>query len=258
MGGPELQRTRRFRPKDLVNGFREQAVLWRPNPARTGEGLDARRGRPAVGFVLILAVPPSSSRCCRYRGGPWAGRLARPYCRRDIVNAIRYLTHNGPVWRAVPTVLPHWRTVYHYERTWQETGATRRMHDHLRAAVRVLARRDPQPTAAIIDSQSAKAAGTAQRQPRLRRRKENRGQEEAPRCRRDGPPVACRDHHRLGPGPRRRPPAAVAAGRGLPHHHPHLSVRCLSLLNTPHDHASTTLAYENAALAFGIPAVLSG
>ena len=37
------------------------------------------------------------------------------------------------------------------------------------------------------------------------------------------------------PAERRR--FAVAAGRGLPHHHPHLSVRCLSLLNTPHEHA---------------------
>ena len=92
-----------------------------------------------------------------------AGKGGRPsrYCMRDVADGIRYLTHNGPVWRAVPAVLPHWPTVYHYERTWQETGATRRMHDHLRAAVRVLARRDPQPTAAIIDSQSAKAAGTA-------------------------------------------------------------------------------------------------
>ena len=30
-----------------------------------------------------------------------AGRGGRParYCMRDIVDAIRYLTHNGPVWR---------------------------------------------------------------------------------------------------------------------------------------------------------------
>jgi transposase len=89
------------------------------------------------------------------RGG-WPGR----YCRRDIVNAIRYLTHNGPVWRAMPADLPHWRTVYHYVRAWQASGATRRMHDQLREAVRVLAGRRPEPTAAIIDSQSVKAADT--------------------------------------------------------------------------------------------------
>ena len=44
--------------------------------------------------------------------------------------------------------------MYHYVRTWQETGATRRMHDRLREQVRVLAGRSPQPTAAIIGSQS--------------------------------------------------------------------------------------------------------
>ena len=60
----------------------------------------------------------------------------------------------------MPADLPHWRTVYHYVRTWQETGGTQRMHDQLREAVRVLAGRGPQPTAAIIDSQSVKAAET--------------------------------------------------------------------------------------------------
>ncbi len=82
------------------------------------------------------------------------------YCRRDIVDAIRYLTHNGPVWRAMPADLPHWRTVYHYVRAWQESGATRRLHDQLREAVRVLAGRSPAPTAAVIDSQSVKGADT--------------------------------------------------------------------------------------------------
>ena len=90
------------------------------------------------------------------------GRGGSPgiYCRRDIVDAIRYLTHNGPVWRAMPADLPHWRAVYHYVRGWQDSGATRRMHDTLREQVRVLAGRSPGPTAAIIDSQSVKAADT--------------------------------------------------------------------------------------------------
>jgi transposase len=82
------------------------------------------------------------------------------YCRRDIVDGIRYLTHNGPVWRALPADLPHWRTVYHYVRAWQAGGATRRLHDDLREQVRVLAGRRPSPTAACIDSQSVKGADT--------------------------------------------------------------------------------------------------
>jgi len=82
------------------------------------------------------------------------------YCRRDIVDAIRYLVHNGPVWRALPGDLPHWRAVYHYVRAWQESGATRRLHDELHGQVRVLAGRSPAPTAACIDSQSVKGADT--------------------------------------------------------------------------------------------------
>jgi transposase len=91
-----------------------------------------------------------------------AGQGGSPgsYCRRGIVDAIRYLTHNGCVWRALPADLPHWRTVWGYVHAWQDSGATRAMHDELREQVRVLAGRRPQPTAAIIDSQSVKAADT--------------------------------------------------------------------------------------------------
>jgi len=94
--------------------------------------------------------------------GWMAGKGGSPgtWCRRDIIDSIRYLVHNGSVWRALPADLPHWRTVYGYVRDWHRSGATRRMHDALREQVRVLAGRRPQPTAAIIDSQSVKAADT--------------------------------------------------------------------------------------------------
>jgi transposase len=94
--------------------------------------------------------------------GWMAGQGGSPetWCRRDIVDGIRYLVHNGCVWRALPADLPHWRTVWGYVHDWQESGATRQMHDQLREQVRVLAGRRPHPTAAIIDSQSVKAADT--------------------------------------------------------------------------------------------------
>jgi transposase len=93
----------------------------------------------------------------------WAlGKGGRPagYCRRDIVDGIRYLVKEGIQWRAMPADFPHWRTIYDYASGWEKTGATETMHDELRRQCRIAAGRSPQPTAAIIDSQSVKAAET--------------------------------------------------------------------------------------------------
>jgi transposase len=89
-----------------------------------------------------------------------AGRGGRPasWCMRDIVDAIRYLTHNGPVWRALPADFPPAGTVYWWAGKWEADGSTARMHDDLRGRVRAAAGRSPAPTAAIIDSQSVKGS----------------------------------------------------------------------------------------------------
>jgi transposase len=77
---------------------------------------------------------------------------------RHIVDGIRYLTHNGPVRRALPADFPPAWTVYWRAANWQADGSTETMHHQLRERVRQLAGRAPGPTAAIIDSQSARAA----------------------------------------------------------------------------------------------------
>jgi putative transposase len=77
---------------------------------------------------------------------------------RDIVDAIRYLTHNGPVWRALPADFPPAWTVYYWADKWQADGSAARMHDDLRERIRAAAGRTRQPTAAIIDSQSVKGS----------------------------------------------------------------------------------------------------
>jgi transposase len=85
------------------------------------------------------------------------------YPRRDIVDAIRYLAHNGCVWRALPADFPPWPTVYHYFRTWTRDGTLTRLHDSLREQIRVAEGRNAQPSAALIDSQSVRAAETVAR-----------------------------------------------------------------------------------------------
>jgi hypothetical protein len=53
-----------------------------------------------------------------------------------------------------------WRTVYGLYQRWNATGATVALHDALRAAARAAAGRNAEPTAAVIDSQSVRAAAT--------------------------------------------------------------------------------------------------
>jgi len=60
----------------------------------------------------------------------------------------------------VPADFPPWRTVYGLFQRWHMTGATWALYDALRAAARVAAGRAAEPTAAIIDSQSVRAAPT--------------------------------------------------------------------------------------------------
>jgi transposase len=91
-----------------------------------------------------------------------AGKGGRPaeHCRRDVIDAIRYLVKEGIQWRAMPCDFPPWPTISDILGRWQEEGATEMMHDELRRQCRIAAGRKPEPTAAIIDSQSVKAAET--------------------------------------------------------------------------------------------------
>jgi transposase len=66
-------------------------------------------------------------------------------CRRDYVDAIRYLVKEGIQWRAMPADLPHWRTVYDVAGGWHKSGATGKMHDELRRQCRIAAGANPSP-----------------------------------------------------------------------------------------------------------------
>ncbi len=87
--------------------------------------------------------------------------------RRDIIDAIGYVAHNGCVWRALPCDFPPWRTVYGFSWRWNANGATTRLHDQLRTNVQLAAGRNPTPSAAIIDSKGNGRVGHAGRSRQL-------------------------------------------------------------------------------------------
>jgi transposase len=91
--------------------------------------------------------------------GP-AGRPPR-HAKREIINAILYQVRAGGAWRMLPKDLPPWQTVYSYFRDWGADGTLDSLHDALREEVRIKQeKRNPEPSAGIVDSQSAKGADT--------------------------------------------------------------------------------------------------
>jgi len=76
------------------------------------------------------------------------------------VEAILYVTRAGCAWRYLPHEYPPWRTVYGYFAAWRADGSLDAIHDGLRGQVRAAAGHRPQPSAAVIDSQSVRAADT--------------------------------------------------------------------------------------------------
>jgi putative transposase len=97
--------------------------------------------------ILAERIPP--------RAGP--GRK-RTVDLRVIVNGLLYLDRTGCQWRAVPKEYGPWTTVRYYFDRWTADGTWRRLNDRLREEARVHAGRAAQPSAAIVDSQTAKTS----------------------------------------------------------------------------------------------------
>jgi putative transposase len=87
---------------------------------------------------------------------PKPGPQPVKHTRREILNAIFYVNRTGCQWRMLPHDFPPWQLVYGYFRQWRKDGTWQRVNDALRRQVRQRKGRHLDPTAAIIDSQSAK------------------------------------------------------------------------------------------------------
>jgi len=99
-------------------------------------------------WAQIAPYLPEPSLMGRPREIPW----------RDIMNGIFYMVKNGCVWRALPHDFPVWQTVYYYFRLFQKNLLWEKLNTIIREQVRVKEGREPQASAMIIDSQSAKSA----------------------------------------------------------------------------------------------------
>lgn len=86
------------------------------------------------------------------RGRPRAVDLRR------IMNGIFYVNRTGCQWYMLPKEFGPWRTVYYYYEKWTQDGTWQHLNDCLRRQVRREAKREAEPSAAILDSQSVKTS----------------------------------------------------------------------------------------------------
>jgi transposase len=92
---------------------------------------------------------------------PTPKAIGRPkiHSTREILDAVFYVLRSGCAWRLLPHDLPPWKTVYHYFRIWRLDGTWQKLNTAIRQRLRVRLRRNPQPSAGIVDSQSVKSTG---------------------------------------------------------------------------------------------------
>lgn len=89
---------------------------------------------------------------------PRKGGQPLKYGHRLVIDTILYVLVSGCAWRLVPHDLAPWDVAYRWFRHWSARGVWDDIHDALREQVRRSEGRDPQPSAAVLDAQSAQSA----------------------------------------------------------------------------------------------------
>jgi len=103
-------------------------------------------------FALLEPILTASG-CC-FKPTKWTMEI--------ILSAIMYVVRSCCAWRLLPHDFPPWKTVYDYFRILKKSGTICEIHHVLSKQVRIQAGRNPEPSAAIVDSQSAKTADKAE------------------------------------------------------------------------------------------------
>ena len=78
----------------------------------------------------------------------------RQYSLRDVFNGLRWIARTGAPWRFLPLDLPPWHVVYQQTQRWLRAGVFEQIVHDLRMLLRLVEKRHPNPTAAILDSRT--------------------------------------------------------------------------------------------------------
>lgn len=81
----------------------------------------------------------------------------RDYPLRELLNGVRWVVRTGSQWRYMPHDLPPWHAVYQQAQRWLKAGVFEQMAHDLRQLLRELHEREPEPTAAILDSRTLRS-----------------------------------------------------------------------------------------------------
>jgi transposase len=78
----------------------------------------------------------------------------RHYDLHEVFNALRWLVRSGAPWRMLPHDFPRWEAIYQQTQHWLQAGCFAAIIEDLRLLLRLAQGRNPQPSAAIFDSQT--------------------------------------------------------------------------------------------------------
>ena len=80
---------------------------------------------------------------------------------REVFDAVRWIARAGAPWRLIPHDFPPWHAVYEQAQRWIKAGVFEQMAHDLRVLLRVIAKRKPEPSAAILDSRTLQSTPTS-------------------------------------------------------------------------------------------------